>query len=181
MRREMKKGIKSKLTAAALAASMVVSSLSVYDVSYASEPSGDSVMAEIYVSPSGSAQGSGTAQDPLQTMDQAREKVRTMNQDMTGDIYVNFEDGDYFMDRTAEFQYEDSGSNGYQVVYKALEGNTPVFTSGKEVTGWTDAQDPNRPGLMKAQALGVENTRELYVNGEMAVKAKGQVPGPHSL
>ena len=164
--------------AAVLAASLIVSVLSVYDVGYAKEESlNDPVMAEIYVSPSGSAQGSGERDDPLGSMDQAREKIRLMNQDMTGDILVYFDEGDYFMDREVPFQYDDSGTNGYQVIYKAMEGSKPVFTSGKEVTGWTDAQDPKRPGLMKAQASGVENTRELYVNGEMAVKAKGQVPG----
>ncbi len=50
-------------------------------------------MAEIYVSPFGSDTGSGLATDPLRTLEQAREKVRTMNQDMTGDILVYFEDG----------------------------------------------------------------------------------------
>lgn len=62
--------------AAVLAASLIVSALSVYDVGYAKEESlNDPVMAEIYVSPSGSAQGSGERDDPLGSMDQAREKI----------------------------------------------------------------------------------------------------------
>lgn len=173
----MKKGRNLKLTSAVLAVSLLVSSLSVYDIGYGKTQSDDSVMAELYVSPSGSAEGSGQKEDPLQTMAQAKDKVRTMNQNMTGDIKVYFEDGEYFMDHTVEFQPEDSGTNGHQIAYEAMEENHPVFTSGVEVTGWTDAQDPKRPGLVKTQLPNVENTRELYVDGKMATKAKGPFPG----
>ena len=132
------------------------------------------VMKEIYVSPSGSADASGTKEDPLNSMDAARQKVNEMNDDMTGDIIVYFEDGEYFVNEKTEFTPEDSGSNGYVVRYKAAPGAEPVFTSGLEVTGWTDAGDPERPGLMVADAP-IENTRQMFVDGKMAVRARGNI------
>ncbi len=79
------------------------------------------------------------------------------------------------MESTAAFEAEDSGTNGYRVIYRAKEGGRPVFTSGKEVTGWKDAQDGQRPGLMKAEVPDVENTRQLYVDGGDG--RPGQGPG----
>ena len=177
MRKDLKKNMGKRIAAAVLAAALVAGSCPGGMTSYASKEQQTPVMAEIYVSPSGSDTGSGLATDPLRTLEQAREKVRTMNQDMTGDILVYFDDGEYFMESTAAFEAEDSGTNGFRVIYRAKEGSRPVFTSGKEVTGWKDAKDGQRPGLMKAEVPDVENTRQLYVDGELAIRARGQVPG----
>lgn len=134
------------------------------------------VMAEFYVSPTGNASAQGTKEDPLDSMESAKMKVETMNQNMTGDIVVYFEDGEYLVKDTVAFTSADSGSNGYQVIYKAEDGAHPVLTGGVHVSGWSDAGDAEHLGMMVAD-VNIENTRQLYVNGLMATRARGSISG----
>ena len=46
---------------------------------------------------------------------------------MQGDIVVNIAGGTYKLDSTLYFEKEDSGMNGYQVIYKGEEGNMPII------------------------------------------------------
>lgn len=134
------------------------------------------VMAELYVSPNGSPEAQGTKEDPLDSMESARLKVETMNQNMTGNIVVYFEDGEYLVRDTTAFTAADSGSNGYKVIYKAEEGAHPVLTGGVKVSEWSDAEDPVHPEIQVAN-VEIENTRQLYVDGRMATRARGSIDG----
>lgn len=167
--------MKKKLLAAMMALTLTVGMMPA--AVQAEENTGDHpVMAELYVSPNGSANAQGTKDDPLDSMESAKAKVATMNQNMTGDIVVYFEDGEYLVTDTVAFTTADSGTNGYKVVYKAAGGAQPVLTGGVHVTGWSDAGDENRPGMMVAD-VDINNTRQLYVDGQMATRAKGSIPG----
>ena len=53
------------------------------------------------------------------------------------------------------------------MVYQAYNGETPVITSGRAVTGWTAAAN----GEYKA-SVGAFNFRQLYVNGVRATRAR---------
>lgn len=167
--------MKKKVLASLMAATMLVG-MTPMQIS-AKEPEKENpVMAEIYVSPNGNANAQGTEADPLDSMESARLKVETMNQDMTGDIVVYFEDGEYLVRDTVAFMPEDSGSNGYNVIYKAKEGANPVFTGGVPVTNWSNANDANHPEMVVAD-VNIDNTRQLYVDGELATRAKGNISG----
>lgn len=167
----MRKKIVVTLLALAMAAGSVPADCF---ISEAAEPS---VMQELYVSPNGHPDASGTKADPLDGMESARKKVQTMNDNMSGDIIVYFEGGEYFVKEKSAFSAKDSGTNGHKVVYKAVPGETPIFTSGVEISGWKDAGDAQRTGLMVADAKDITDTRQVYVDGEMAVRARGNVEG----
>ena len=47
---------------------------------------------------------------------------------------------------------------------------------GVEISGWKDAGDAQRTGLMVADAKDITHTRQVY-DGEMAVRARGNVEG----
>lgn len=115
---------------------------------------------KLYVSPNGSDKGDGTIQKPFRTMERAKAEVRKYNSNMTDDIYVYFLDGVYH-DSNVQFSAEDSGTNGFQVVYTAYEGATPIFDGGEQAGNWTLFQD----GIYKTQLAEVEDMREFYVDG----------------
>jgi len=141
------------------------------------EESSSSVMAEIYVSAdAGIGQGDGTEGNPYARMEEARQAIQGLNDNMTGDIIVYFEDGEYLLDSTVAFTQADSGTNGYKVIYKAKEQANPVITSGVKVTGWKDANDSECQGLLVAE-VDIDNTRQFYVDGELAVRAQGNISG----
>ncbi|MCX5269509.1 RICIN domain-containing protein [Streptomyces sp. NBC_00199] len=122
-----------------------------------------------YVDPvngSDSSSGNSTA-TAFKTVQAAQAAVRTVNANMSDDIVVNLRGGTYPLNSPITFGTSDSGTNGHTVVYQAYNGETPVITSGKAVTGWTAAAN----GEYKAP-VGSLNFRQLYVDGVRATRAR---------
>ncbi|MFE2972577.1 RICIN domain-containing protein [Streptomyces sp. NPDC059340] len=122
-----------------------------------------------YVDPvNGSDSNSGTSTvAAFRTVQAAKAAVRAVNSNMSDDIVVNLRGGTYPLTTPITFGTSDSGTNGHTVVYQAYNGETPVITGGKAVTGWTAASG----GEYKA-SVGSLNFRQLYVNGVRATRAR---------
>ncbi|MEV6942520.1 RICIN domain-containing protein [Streptomyces sp. NPDC051172] len=122
-----------------------------------------------YVDPvNGSDSNSGTSTaSAFKTIQAAKAAVRTVNANMSDDIVVNLRGGTYPLSSPISFGTSDSGTNGHTVVYQAYNGETPVITGGKSITGWTAAAN----GEYKAP-VGSLNFRQLYVNGVRATRAR---------
>jgi hypothetical protein len=121
----------------------------------------------LYVAPYGSDSNSGTSEFPLRTLDKARTVVRGINRNMTSDIVIYFRGGEYPISSTVQFDPGDSGSNGFNVIYKAYPGERPVMTGGERIEGWSAVGG----GIYKAP-VGNLRFRQLYVNGTRAIRAR---------
>ncbi|MFD7453806.1 RICIN domain-containing protein [Kitasatospora sp. NPDC059827] len=122
-----------------------------------------------YVDPANGSDGnSGTSTaSAFRTVQAAQAAVRAVNANMSDDIVVNLRGGTYPLTAPIGFGTADSGTNGHTVVYQAYNGETPVFTGGRTVTGWTQAAN----GEYQAP-VGALNFRQLYVNGVRATRAR---------
>jgi len=125
--------------------------------------------ATYYVSPGGSDSNPGTEAQPFATLAKARDVVRTVNGSMTGDIVVYLRGGWYFLSAPLTFSQSDSGTNGYNVVYRAYPGEYPVISGGRQIAGWT-LHDAGK-NIWKASSPGLD-TRQLYVNCVRAIRAR---------
>lgn len=156
--------------------------------------------ATFYVSPNGSDSNSGLSSgSAFATIDRARQEVRTINSNMTGDIVVNIAAGDYFVSNTIVFDQADKGTNGFKITYVASGGpGTANLIGGKKVTGsWTlvnrtspavpaDADQPAAADgkvykINVASLLGSNrDINSLFVGGERVTMARtpNKVPDP---
>jgi hypothetical protein len=128
------------------------------------------VQATYYVSTSGNDSNNGTSiNTPFRTIAKARDTVRTINSNMSGDIIVYLRGGTYSLADTDTVHYTeaDSGTNGHYVRYESYTGEEAIIEGGTTVTGWT--QDTG--GVWKA-SCSVDNFRQLYVNGQRAQRAR---------
>lgn len=132
------------------------------------------VQATYYVAENGSDTNPGTLAAPFRTLDKARQVVRTVNGNMTGDIVVYFRGGQYPFTGPVNFDPADSGTNGYNVSYQAYPGEVPVFNGGTKVTGWTQTSG----NIYQATLTRSTKLRTLYVNGKRAIMARGPVIAP---
>ena len=135
------------------------------------------VQASFYVSPQGSDSNSGSFSSPFATVDRARQAVRAVNASMSGDINVYLRGGTYALAQPLSFAAADSGTNGHTVFYQAYPGETPILSGGRAITGWTLWDSAKN--IWRAPASGLQ-TRQLYVNGVRAVRARstgGLPPG----
>ncbi|MFR8976053.1 MAG: hypothetical protein ACLVG9_08650, partial [Eubacteriales bacterium] len=114
------------------------------------------IQSELFVSPSASIDGDGTKEHPYKTIEQAQQKVRTMNTQMTGDIVVNLLPGRYELSDTLEFTAKDSGSNHYDVIYRG-SGDDTTLSGGKAVSGWKQGEN----GIWTVP-VEADFVRELY-------------------
>ena len=132
--------------------------------STAPEVDGGPRQAAYYVSPTGSDTNPGTASAPFQTITKARDVVRTINANMTGDIYVYLRGGDYRITSPITFESKDSGTGNHRIYYQAYPGETPVLNGATKVAGWTVSSG----NIYKATLDRKTKLRNLYVNDARA-------------
>ncbi|KRF43828.1 discoidin domain-containing protein [Paenibacillus sp. Soil787] len=132
------------------------------------------VQSTLYVSPAGSGTDCTFASPcSLQT---AQTQVRAVNQNMTGDIIVYFLGGTYTLSSTFQLNesatIHDSGTNGFNIIYQAFPGAHPVFSGGKQLTGWSQYDaGKNIWRSYVGQSTGI---LQMYVNGVRAYVARGE-------
>ncbi|HEX7478457.1 MAG TPA: hypothetical protein VF331_11665, partial [Polyangiales bacterium] len=124
-----------------------------------------------YVSPEGSDSAQGTMSAPFQTVEKARDVVRTVNGNMTDDIHVYLRGGTYRITKTIAFGPQDSGTNGHRIFYEAYPNETPVFNGATKVTGWTLSSG----NVYQAQLSRSTKLRNLYVNDARALLTSKKV------
>jgi len=86
---------------------------------------------------------------------------------MGEDIVVYLRGGFYPLSNTVVFDQNDSGFNGFNVVYRAHPGERPLLSGGRSITGWTAVGN----GTYRAN-VGSSRFRQLYVNGNRAIRAR---------
>ncbi|MGB9588427.1 MAG: right-handed parallel beta-helix repeat-containing protein, partial [Armatimonadota bacterium] len=121
-----------------------------------------------HVAVNGDDANPGTEGKPFATIEHARDVIRTINSSMQGSIIVLIHGGTYFIQESILFGPQDSGQNGFDVIYRAAEGEQPVISGGRRVTNWE--QIPNSP-VWKASLENPSDFRQMYVNGVRAKRA----------
>ena len=127
-----------------------------------------------FVSPNGDDSNPGTEAAPFQSLERARDHVRSFNREMSGDIVVVLRGGTYVVRETIRFDHRDSGFNGFDVVYRTHPGETPEISGGFKVTEWEPADEGPVEGMWRTSLPGIENTRQFYINGRRATRTRGQ-------
>jgi len=111
---------------------------------------------------SGESEGSA-----LKTLSATQALIREKNDSMIGDIYVHLS-GAFDIDETINMTPEDSGTNGFSVIYSG-DGETSI-SGGEKISGF--AKVSGTP-LYKTK-VSYTNFRQLYVNGNRAQRARSK-------
>ncbi len=126
------------------------------------------VQYEIHVAVNGNDANPGTADKPFATIEHARDVIRVTSLRMQQPIVVYIHGGTYQVSQPIEFTAADSGQNGFDIIYRAAENESPVFSGGININGWEHL--PDSP-LWKTVLPDVKIFRQLYVNGVRAQRA----------
>lgn len=124
----------------------------------------NAVWCEFYVSVDGNDDGDGSLTSPFQTIDRARLAVREVSNDMQGDIIVHILSGTYYLDDILRFRTEDSGKNGYKVIYRGED--KPVISGGVNLGKFTRSEE--YPHLWELKAPDISHIRFLSIDGTPA-------------
>ena len=148
---------------------------------------------EFYVSPTGNDSDPGTLTEPFQSLFKAKESVRLqLKESSDKSIVVNIKGGMYFCEAPVVFTYEDSGNENFPVIYKAADGEKPVFTGSRELKNWQPLDNSEKLEILPPEVHGkiyVTDTKaagfsdfgdptdigkrpELFCNGELQTLAR---------
>ncbi|MCB9758008.1 MAG: right-handed parallel beta-helix repeat-containing protein [Candidatus Omnitrophica bacterium] len=123
-----------------------------------------------FVSPVGDDANSGTMDAPFKTVEKARNVVRGVNKSMTGDIVVNIRKGIYYLNGSALFSTLDSGTNGFNVIYRSYDGiGSARFIGGQAIiTTWNSYGN----GIYYTDLVGETPFYTFFENGKRAYRAR---------
>lgn len=112
----------------------------------------------------------GSAAAPFATVERARQAVRAQRatSSQAGDFVVELAPGTYELAAPLRLEPEDSGANGFAVVYRAAAGGPVVLSGGRRIAGWTDEGG----GAWRAAVGRDVDFRQLWTGGRRAVRAR---------
>jgi hypothetical protein len=125
-------------------------------------------LTDIYVSPDGNDDASGSISAPLKSLNRAAELVR----EKTGQEAVNIflAGGRYGLSTPLVLGPEDGGTSEAPVSWQAMPGEKPVISGGIQVGAWTQEEDGSWSASLPEDYHG--SFRSLYVNGKRAIRAR---------
>jgi hypothetical protein len=98
----------------------------------------------LYVAPDGSDDATGSREQPLATLEAARDALRALKGEgklSPGGAVVYVRGGRYQVKQTFTLSAEDSGEASAPIRYSAAEGEPPVFTGGVRLDGFAPVSD----------------------------------------
>ncbi|MFC4110865.1 RICIN domain-containing protein, partial [Micromonospora zhanjiangensis] len=125
----------------------------------------------LYASPTGT--GTACSAAAPCSLSAAQSAVRSMVGGMSDDIEVQLADGVYRVTSPLTFGAADSGTGGHTVRWRAAPGAHPAISGAKQVTGWSVADSGKN--IWKATVGAGQDARQLYVDGQLATRARTQV------
>lgn len=128
----------------------------------------------VYISPSGSDNALGSARHPVRSLSHAVELARQMNTGKS-DVRIVLEDGVFRLGKPLRLDASDSGKAGHNIVFAAAPGSHPVISGAVRIEGWK-LIDRSRNLWSAVVPRSISNSRQIYVNGLRATRARGRVP-----
>ncbi|MCK4751265.1 MAG: hypothetical protein KAT15_29605, partial [Bacteroidales bacterium] len=142
---------------------------------------------KLYVSPSGNDSNKGSPDAPFRTITKARDHIRSLGEaDRDRDVEVILRGGTYLIREPVVFNIVDGGTREHSVTYRAAEGEIPVISSGRHISGWQLLKEypGSLPGIARGKVWVAEIPGEmkrfytLFDGYERLPRARGE--GFHS-
>jgi len=135
-----------------------------------------------YVCPDGNDAWSGRLErpvadrtdGPLASLHGARDAVRKLKAQgpLSEPVRIRVAAGTYAMTSTLVLTPLDSGTTDCPVVYEAALDSKPLFTGGRSITGWQQAEGGLWTAHVPQVAAGEWYFEQLWVNGSRATRAR---------
>lgn len=130
---------------------------------------------DIYISTTGNDNNNGTLENPLKTLEAARNKIRQLKElnSFKTPINVYLRNGTYPLESTFILNNQDSGESDKIITYQAYNDEKPIIIGGLEVNlNWQDQKN----GIFAADVSEFLNKygefNSLFVNNERAIRAR---------
>lgn len=130
--------------------------------------------ADFYVDPKGNDAGPGTAEQPFATVARAQKAVRELlaRKERKQPVVVEIRGGFYELAEPLVFEPADSGTAQSPVIYRAAEGQRPILSGGRRITGWQIGDDGRWRVTLPEVKAGRWSFLQLFVNDQRRLVAR---------
>ncbi|MBP3360825.1 MAG: hypothetical protein J6N52_08235 [Clostridia bacterium] len=125
---------------------------------------------DYYVDINGSDENDGTKEMPFASIERAK-KAAAQN-DAEGDITIHIGEGIFYQSEALEFNVENSGKNGYNVIYEGEGADKTIISGGVNVANNFSQWSENPEIYVMSVPSNIDSVRELYINGEKRYRAQ---------
>lgn len=120
----------------------------------------------IFVSNVGNDLSLGTKASPVKTVRRAQELLRSLVKEQSSNINIVFRQGEYFLQEPLVLTQEDSGRNGFKVVFKSFDNEVAVFSGCKKVP------EPTKGSDFQTLSGGGREPSVVFVDRDFGVRAR---------
>lgn len=120
----------------------------------------------------GNDSNDGSENAPFKSIEKAQEAVKQYTETMQNHIFIYLKDTEYYMKDPFALDSENSGNNGYYIVYASYGGGQASITGGRHVSGWS-VHDADKNIYVANVGAGTE-TRQMFVDGTRAIRARSK-------
>lgn len=121
----------------------------------------------------GSDDADGTLYAPVKSVEKAKQLVRKYNNNMQNHIFVVFCGDAYYVQDTIKFDQEDSGTNGYNVIYTSYDrDNMTSVHMGKQFGGFSLYNEEKN--IYRTYVGTDVRTRQCFIDGVRAIRARSE-------
>ncbi|HEV2484892.1 MAG TPA: fibronectin type III domain-containing protein [Terracidiphilus sp.] len=131
--------------------------------------------AQVHVAPAGNDGNPGTAGKPVRTLERAVALANATKRGAAGNTTILLTGGTYKLERPLVLGPEDSGANGYEMIFAAEKGQHPILSGGVRVGGWKLLDRAKNIWTAEVPRQSAA-ARQLYVDGVRATRTRGRVP-----
>ncbi len=117
----------------------------------------------------GDDKNDGSKNAPVKTIKAATALVKDVNKDMKNHIFVFLKEGEHNLKEAVELGVEDSGTNGYNVVYTSFGAERAQIVSKKD---FTDFKLHDKEKNIYKVHVGDYISRQVYIDGIRGVRAR---------
>jgi len=140
---------------------------------YLAQPVSDLYGAGFHVSPDGDDTNPGTMSSPFRSIARAQQAVRErIARKPKANIEVQIRRGVYQLAGPLALGQADSGSEQFRVTYAAAPGEKVVLSGGRGIKEWKRHRDGIWVAPLPEVTVGKWHFRQLFVNGNRAVRAR---------
>ena len=128
---------------------------------------------DIFVSPKGNNQNPGTKEKPIQSLLMAKQMAYDLIKSGQHEkVIIWLNGGIHTITEPLVFDPLESSLPNPSLVFKSLKGTKPVISGGLKLSNWSKRQDGYWTCKLSDIAPGLQNVRELFVNGKRASRAR---------
>jgi hypothetical protein len=129
--------------------------------------------ADLVVAPDGKDTNPGTADQPLATLQKARDLARArIARGLTEPLHIILRAGTYRLTEPLMLDHRDRGTDTHPVVYTAWPGEKAVISGGRAIADWKANPDGTWSTTIDEVREGQWTFRELFVEGKRCTRAR---------